>query len=134
MYTVFMSQRGPRAVVVVLSDDERGELSRWARGAASPRLAERARIVLACSDGASNASVAAECGVSSATVGKWRSRFAVRGLARLKDEPRPGRRKSELVLTEPELAQLTRGALRAAAGPLPSRPGPGAVRCVDGAA
>ena len=127
-----MSQRGPRAVVVVLSDDERGELSRWARGAASPRLAERARIVLACSDGASNASVAAECGVTSATVGKWRSRFAVRGLAGLKDESRPGRRKSELVLTGPERAQLTRWARRAKTAQFLALRARIVLRCAEG--
>jgi transposase len=127
-----MSQRGPRAVVVVLSDDERGELSRWARGAASPRLAERARIVLACADGASNASVAAECGVTSVTVGKWRSRFAVRGLAGLKDESRPGRRKSELVLTGPERAQLTRWARRAKTAQFLALRARIVLRCAEG--
>jgi transposase len=118
--------------VVVLSDDERGELSRWARGAASPRLAERARIVLACADGASNASVAAECGVTSVTVGKWRSRFAVRGLAGLKDESRPGRRKSELVLTGPERAQLTRWARRAKTAQFLALRARIVLRCAEG--
>lgn len=118
--------------MVVLSDDERGELSRWARGAASPRLAERARIVLACADGASNTSVAAECGVTSATVGKWRSRFVVGGLAGLADEPRPGRRKSELVLTEPERAQLTRWARRAKTAQFLALRARIVLRCAEG--
>ena len=43
---------GPRAVEVRLSDVEFAELSRWADGAVEPRLAERARIILMCADGA----------------------------------------------------------------------------------
>ncbi|WP_338775736.1 IS630 family transposase [Streptomyces sp. DG1A-41] len=105
--------RGPRAVEVVLSDEERAELLRWAGGAVAPRLVERARIVLACADGKPNTRVAAEFKVTADTVRKWRSRFAARRMAGLADEPRPGRRKSELVLSDDERAQLTRWARRA---------------------
>ncbi|MFE9967040.1 IS630 family transposase, partial [Streptomyces sp. NPDC005525] len=49
-----MSHRGPRAVEVVLSAEERAELLRWAGGGVPARVAERARIILACADGASN--------------------------------------------------------------------------------
>ncbi|MEV4249971.1 IS630 family transposase [Streptosporangium canum] len=104
---------GPRAVEVFLSNEEHAELSRWAGGAVPPRLAERARIVLACTGGAPNARVAAELGVSADTVRKWRSRFAARRMAGLADEPRPGRRKPDLTLTEAERTQLTRWARRA---------------------
>lgn len=105
--------RGPRAVEVALSDQERAELLRWAGGAVVPRLAERARIVLACADGIPNARVAAEFKVTTDTVRKWRSRFVARRMAGLADEPRPGRRKLELVLSDDERAQLTRWARRA---------------------
>ena len=39
-----MSPSGPRAVEIILSGEERAELSRWAAGAVSSKLAERARI------------------------------------------------------------------------------------------
>ena len=108
-----MSHRGPQAVEIVLSDQERVELSTWAVDRARPRLAERARIVLACADGESNAAVAEQMNLTTMTVGKWRSRFAVDRLAGLSDQPRPGRHKPELVLTEDERVQLTRWARRA---------------------
>lgn len=54
--------RGPRAVEVVLSDEEPAELLRWAGGAVAPRLAERARIVLACAEGKPNMSIPSQCG------------------------------------------------------------------------
>jgi transposase len=54
-------------------------------------LALRSRIVLACAEGRSNTEVAAACGVSAATVGKWRRRFCELRLDGLSDDPRPGR-------------------------------------------
>ncbi|MFE5828614.1 transposase [Streptomyces erythrochromogenes] len=99
--------RGPRAVEVVLSDEERVELLRWAGGAVEPRLVERTRIVLACADGKPNTRVAAEFRVTADTVGKWRSRFAARRVVGLADELRSGRRKPKLVLSDDERTQLT---------------------------
>ena len=55
------------------------------------RLAERARIVLACLDSKEIQQVAAEVGVSAPTVSKWRSRFAQQGVKGLKDLPRSGK-------------------------------------------
>jgi len=117
---------------VVLSEDERAELVRWSSGAVSPRLAQRARIVLACAEGASNAAVAAQCGVVLATVGKWRSRFAAQRMAGLTDESRPGRRKPELVLSAAERAQLTRWARQAKTAQYLALRAKIVLRCADG--
>ena len=74
----------------------------------------RARIVLACAEsGAVYERVAAELGVTTMTVGKWRKRFREAGLAGLTDGERPGRPKAELMLTDAECDQLTRWSRRA---------------------
>jgi transposase len=107
-----MAHRGPSAVAVVLSDEDRAELVR--RSAVSaPRAATRARIVLAAAEGCSNAEIARRTGTSAMSVGKWRRRFAAGGLTGLDDEARIGRPKAELVLTGAERDQLTRWARRA---------------------
>ena len=97
---------------VVLSQAERRALERAVEGG-SRRLAERAGIVLACADGLSNAAVAQQFSVSVPTASKWRSRFAAQRMAGLEDEPRVGRPKADLVLTEVERAELTGWARRA---------------------
>src|SRR6266550_2681373 len=84
-------RRGPKLPELVLTDDERATLQRWARRSRSGQaLALRCRIVLACASGASNAEVVRRLGVSRPTVTKWRSRFVARRLEGLADEPRPG--------------------------------------------
>jgi transposase len=81
----------PRALDVVLTDDERETLERWARRPNSAQaLALRCRIVLACADGWTNTEVAEELGVARNTVAKWRNRFVDARLDGLHDEPRPG--------------------------------------------
>ncbi len=76
---------------LVLSDDERETLERWARRPKSAQaLALRCRIVLECAKGETNTVVAERLHVNRATVGKWRRRFVEHRLDGLHDEPRPG--------------------------------------------
>ena len=86
-----MARTGRPKPVLVLDDEERDSLGRWARRPSSPQsLALRSRIVLACAQGKANGVVAAELGCSPATVGKWRSRFRAKRLKGLADEHRSG--------------------------------------------
>ncbi|MGW8356502.1 IS630 family transposase [Streptomyces wedmorensis] len=97
---------------ITLSEDERAELLRRAE---SPerRPAERARIILACADGMSNAGAARAVGVALKTVRKWRGAFAAERMAGLEDTVPIGRPKADLVLSDVERDQLTRWARRA---------------------
>src|SRR5947199_7661847 len=82
-------------VEVVLSDEEREVLERWARRPKSSQaLAFRCRIVLAAAEGRSSREIAAKLGCTGSTVGRWRGRFARRGFDGLHDEPRPGKPRS----------------------------------------
>ena len=77
---------------VVLSEEERETLERWARRPKSAQaLALRCRIILECAKGEShNKNVAARLGIHEDTVSKWRRRFLADRLEGLADEPRPG--------------------------------------------
>jgi len=87
-----MARRGRPTAEVVLSGEERETLERWARRPKSAQaLAVRCRIVLAAAEGEANGEIASRLGCHATTVGKWRRRFAERGLDGLQDEPRPGK-------------------------------------------
>ena len=107
-----MAQPARGAVESALSDDERAQLVTWSRGAS--RFALRARIVLAWTEpGVSGEEVAAQVGVSRTMAHAWRRRFAEHRLAGLSDRKRPGRPKTDLVLSDEERDQLTRWSRRA---------------------
>ncbi|MFD4478231.1 helix-turn-helix domain-containing protein [Streptomyces sp. NPDC058471] len=74
----------------MLSAEEFAELTVWAGGAAGARLAERARIVLACAEGLPTVRVAAKLGVTADTARKWRTRVAERRMEAVAAGPRPG--------------------------------------------
>lgn len=76
---------------LALSPEDRAVLEGWLRRhKTAQNLAKRARIILACAAGKSNAIVAQELESSEHTVGKWRRRFAELGPDGLLDAPRSG--------------------------------------------
>ena len=81
----------PKKHELLVNNLQRVELERMARQSRSARSAAfRARIVLECAGGASNAAVAAKLRTTGFTVGLWRNRFIAEGVVGLGDEPRPG--------------------------------------------
>jgi transposase len=87
-----MAERGRPKAPLVLTEEERQTLERWARRRTSAQaVALRARIVLACAEGATNKAVAERLEIWPQTVAKWRGRFVRERLEGLADEPRPGR-------------------------------------------
>jgi transposase len=71
--------------------EENEKLAMLARRPKSAQaMAMRARIVLACAEGLTNAAAAKKLNITGATVCKWRERFRVSRLEGLLDEPRPG--------------------------------------------
>ena len=122
---------GSAAVPIVLSEEERAELVRRAGGPGRWR-ADRARIILACAEGMSNAAAAQVLGVAVKSVSKWRRQFAAQRLAGLEDAAPVGRRKAELVLDEAERAQLIRWARRARTAQYLAMRAKIVLRCAEG--
>jgi transposase len=118
-------------VPIVLSEDERAELVRRAVGPGRWR-ADRARIILACAEGMSNAAAAQQLEVAVKSVSKWRRQFAAGRLAGLEDAAPVGRRKAELVLTDTERVQLARWARRAKTAQFLALRAKIVLRCAEG--
>ena len=84
-----------RRAEIVLEAEEREVLERWVRRPkTSQALAFRCRVVLAAAEGATSTEIASQLGCNPSTVGRWRVRFAERGVDGLHDEPRPGKPRS----------------------------------------
>ena len=74
-----------------IAEEDREKLRTISLGPKSAQaMALRARIILSCAQGLSNAAVARKRQVTNATAGKWRERFREFGLDGLLDEPRVG--------------------------------------------
>jgi transposase len=75
----------------MLTAEERQQLDSLAhRSRSAAHVARRARIILACADGAETTITARRLHVSPTTICKWRTRFLRDRLDGLFDEPRPG--------------------------------------------
>jgi len=86
-----MARTGRPKAELVVTEQERSELERLAGRSRSARtIAFRAKIVLRCAEGLSNAAVSRQLRATPHTVGKWRRRFVERRVEGLLDEPRPG--------------------------------------------
>jgi len=85
-----MSRNAP---AISCDPEDRQELDRLAVSRTDPKqMVERALIILGCLAGKRVQDVALTCRTRPNTVIKWRQRFAQRGLAGLRDEPRPGKK------------------------------------------
>jgi len=95
---------------IELNELQRMSLSRLVRcPTTSYRTVQRARIILACSEGFSQEAVAKQVGVRRRIVGKWCKRFRREGVAGLTDAKGRGRKPS---LTETQRAQVITQATR----------------------
>jgi transposase len=95
---------GRPKVALILTDGERRSLDSLAhRSRSAPALARRARIILACADGADSKLVARRVRVTPGTVCKWRGRFVTHRLDGLYDDPRPGAKRT---ITDEQVEQV----------------------------
>ena len=95
---------------LVLSDEQRDQLQAVAHSTAMPHsLVLRARRILACPEGITNAAAAKRFGTSPQAVGKWCRPFLAAAVEGLSDELRPGRPRT---CDDEKVAQVIHRALR----------------------
>ncbi len=89
-YGLHWSEQVRVAPVIVLTDEQKSELSRLARSKrTSVRLAQRARIVLLAAQGVLNKDIAIKLGIGRVQVARWRERYLEAGLQGIeRDLPR----------------------------------------------
>ncbi len=94
---------------VIVSEEDRKVLERWARGRSAPvRLMQRANIVLLAAAGQENQDIAAALHVTRQLVGRWRNRYAQQGLAGIeKDAPGRGRKATARDAMTPRIIEWT---------------------------
>ena len=80
------------AAHVNLTSEEHKELDALSKkGTAEQRMVQRARVILNSALGKTTKEIATTLHLRTATVSKWRNRFARSGMAGLMDAPRPGK-------------------------------------------
>lgn len=82
------------APVIELTNEQEQQLRVWSRSRkCALRLVQRSKIVLLAAAGTTNEEISAALGIERTVVGRWRRRFAERGLAGIeRDLPRGGRK------------------------------------------
>ena len=84
-----------RITHIELSSEDRDRLRFMAgSGISEQRMARRARVILATSEGKSLELVAAQSGLSKNNCAKWKQRFVKQGIEGLADRPGRGRPKT----------------------------------------
>jgi transposase len=98
-----------QAIVIELSAEQKQQLRVWSRRRTSPlRLVQRSKIVLLAAEGKTNHEISATLGIERTIVGRWRKRFAERGLSGIeKDLPRGGRKPSVRHRLTREIVRMT---------------------------
>lgn len=93
-----------RATPITLTAEQQGILENWVRASTTEqRLVQRSRIILMAAKGMRTDAIAGGLGIRTATVSKWRTRFAKDGLQGLADAPRSGRRRKYDETTERQI-------------------------------
>ena len=83
----------PAAIAIEVSSEQQRELQRIVTAkTSSQRDVFRARIILGLAEGLSHQEISREQGVSLLAIGRWRKRWAAKGLEGLKDAPGRGRK------------------------------------------